>query len=67
MECCEHAAAVVASTELTAIQERAIVEALDSKRSAGSFEPVEGIKEVLMDPSSPDDKVLRIGTTLSSK
>ena len=40
---------------------------MDSKWSAGSFEPTEGIKEIPVDPSSPDGKVLQIGTTLSSK
>ena len=41
-------------------------EASDPKRSARSFEPVEGAKEVLIDPSGSKDKVVRIGTTLSS-
>jgi len=67
VECCEHAAAIIASSELAAIRERTAGEPLDSKRSAGSFEPVEGIKEIPVDPSNPDGKVLQIGTTLSSK
>ena len=66
-ECCEHASAIIASKELTVIKEGTTKEALDSKRSAGSFEPAKGIKEVLIDPSSSKDKVVRIGTTLSSK
>ena len=37
------------------------------KRSARSFELVEGAKEVLIDPSGSEGKVVRIGTTLSSK
>ena len=67
VECYEHAAAIVASSELAAIQERIAKEPLDSKRSARSFELAKGIKEIPVDPSSPNDKVLCIGTTLSSK
>ena len=42
-------------------------EAPDPKRSAKSFEPIEGAKEVLIDPSGSKGKVVHIGTTLSSK
>ncbi|XP_066396139.1 uncharacterized protein [Miscanthus floridulus] len=37
------------------------------KKSIRSFEPMEGSKEVHIDPNSPDGKVVRIGTMLSSK
>ena len=67
VKCCKHAVAIVASKELTAIREEVIEEAPDPKRSAGSFEPVEGAKEVLIDPSGSEGKVVCIGTTLSSK
>ena len=40
VECCEHAAAIVASKELAAIREEVVEEAPDPKRSAGSFEPI---------------------------
>ena len=50
-----------------AIREEVVKEALDLKWSVGSFEPVEGAKKVLMDPSGSEGKVVRIGTTLSSK
>ena len=56
VECCEHAVIIFTSKELVAIREE-----------AGSFEPVEGTKEVLIDPSGSEGKVVRIGTTLSSK
>ena len=59
--------AIVASKELVAIGKVVAEEAPDPKWSAGSFEPVEGTKEVFIDPSSPEGKVVRIGTTLSSK
>ena len=67
VECCEHVAAIVASKELAAIREEVVKEASDPKRSARYFEPVEGAKEVLIDPSGSEGKVVRIGTTLSSE
>ena len=53
VECYEHATAIVASKELAAIRKEVTEEASDPKRPARSFEPVEGAKEVLIDPSSP--------------
>ncbi|XP_066358121.1 uncharacterized protein [Miscanthus floridulus] len=67
VKCCEHATAIVASKELAAIREEVIEEAPDPKRSVGSFEPVEGAKEVLIDPNGSKGTVVRISTTLSSK
>ena len=67
VECCEHATAIVTSKELTAIREEIIEERPDPKWSAWSFGPVEGPKEVLIDPSGSEGKVVRIGNTLSSK
>ena len=59
--------AIVASKELAAIRKEVAEEAPDPKWSARSFEPAEGAKEVLIDPSGSKGKVVRIGTTLSSK
>ena len=67
VECCDHATAIVAFGELKALREEVTKEAPDPKRSTGSFEPVEGSKEVLIDPNSPEGKVVCIGTMLSSK
>ena len=67
VECYEHAMVIVATKELAAIREEVIEEAPDPKRSARSFKPIEGAKEVLIDPSGFEGKVVRIGTTLSSK
>ncbi|XP_066344571.1 uncharacterized protein [Miscanthus floridulus] len=67
VECYGHATAVVASEELTALREKVVEEAPDTKRSSGSFESVEGSKEFLMDPSSFEGKKVRIRTALSSK
>ena len=59
--------AIIASKELATIIKEVAKEAPDPKQSVGSFEPVEGTKEVLIDPSSFEGKVVRIGTMLSSK
>ncbi|XP_066316093.1 uncharacterized protein [Miscanthus floridulus] len=67
VECCGHATAIVTSRELTALKEEIIEEALDVKKSTGSFESAEGSEEVLIDPSSSESKMVRIGTMLSSK
>ena len=67
VECCNHAALIVAFRELTTITKEVTKEAPDPMRTTGSFEPTEGSKEVLIDPGSPEGKVVRIGTMLSSK
>ncbi|XP_066392535.1 uncharacterized protein [Miscanthus floridulus] len=67
VECCGHAAAIVASKELAAIKEEVTKEAPDPKRSIGSFEPAEGSKEVLIDPGSTEGKTVHVGTMLSSE
>ena len=59
--------AIVASKELAAIRKEVAKEALDPKQSTRSFEPMEGAKEVLIEPSNSRSKVVRIGTTLSSE
>jgi hypothetical protein len=67
VECCELATATVASEELAIIKEGTAEEAPDSKRSARSFEPTGGTKEVLIEPNSSKGKVVRIDTSLSPK
>ncbi|XP_066316079.1 uncharacterized protein [Miscanthus floridulus] len=67
VECCEHTMAIVASKELAAIREEVVEEAPNPKRLAESFKTIEGAKEVLIDPSSSEAKVVCIGTMLSSK
>ena len=42
-------------------------EAPDSKRRAGTFEPIEAIKLVLVDPNCSNGRTLRVSTTLDSK
>ncbi|XP_066381164.1 uncharacterized protein [Miscanthus floridulus] len=61
VECYEH----IAAKELATIRKEVAKEAPNPKRLTRSFEPVEGAKEVLIDPSGSKGKVVRIGTTLS--
>ncbi|XP_025791672.1 uncharacterized protein LOC112872850 [Panicum hallii] len=67
VESCKLTSAVIATEELAAIREETAEGALDSNRAAGSFEPAEGVKEVLVDPENSTDKKVRVGTTLSPK
>jgi hypothetical protein len=39
----------------------------DPKHSTSSFEPVEGVKEVPLDPSSSNNKTVHVGTALDPK
>jgi hypothetical protein len=52
----ELASAVIASEELVAIREETMEGAPDSNRAAISFEPVEGVKEVLVYLENSADK-----------
>jgi hypothetical protein len=67
VECCEHASVIIAYEELAVIKEGTVDEALDSKRSAVSFEPAEDVKEVLIDLDNFKDKVVHIGAMVSYK
>jgi hypothetical protein len=58
---------VIASEELAVIREETAEEAIDFKRTARSFEPAEGVKEVLIDPDNSEDKKVQIGTALTSE
>jgi hypothetical protein len=55
VECCEYAEAIIKS------------EVLNPKRTTGSFEPAEGVKEVPLDPSGSSSKTVHVGTTLDPK
>ena len=67
VKCYDHAATIVTSKKLAAIRKEVTDEAPDPKGPVGSFELVEGAKEVLIDPGSPEGKVVGISTTLCSK
>jgi hypothetical protein len=67
VECCELTAATIAYEELAVIRKETTEVVPDSTRSARSFEPIKGTKEVLIDPSSSEGKVVHIGASLSPK
>ncbi|XP_066323524.1 uncharacterized protein [Miscanthus floridulus] len=67
VESCELASATLASEELVAIRKDITEGEPDAKWVVGSFEPMENIKEVLVDPDNSANKTVRIGTTLSPK
>jgi hypothetical protein len=67
VECCEYAEAVIESKALAAKLEACLREAPDPKRSTSSFEPIEGVKEVPLDASSSNSKMVRVGTALDPK
>ncbi|XP_034568304.1 uncharacterized protein [Setaria viridis] len=67
VECCEYAAAITVTGDLAVHLAEGAEGQPDSKQSPTSFEPTEGIKEVLLDPSSSDGKAVRISATLSPK
>ena len=67
VECIEYTEALVEAETLIANLDRLGGEAPDSKRRAGTFEPMEAIKLVPVDPAYPDDWALRISATLDIK
>ena len=67
VECIEYAEALAEAKNLIAHLDQLSGEAPDSKRRAGAFEPAEAIKLVPVDPAYPDDRALRISTTLDIK
>jgi hypothetical protein len=67
MECYEYAEAIIESKALATELEVRLKEAPDPKWSTGSFKPVEGVKEVPLDPSGSNSKMVRISTILDPK
>ena len=67
VECIEYDEALVEAKTLIVNLDRLGSEAPDSKRRAGTFEPVEAVKLVLVDPTCSNDRALRINATLDSK
>ena len=67
VECIEYAEALVEAETLIANLDQLSGKAPDSKHRAGTFEPVEAIKLVPVDPAYPDDRALRISATLDIK
>ncbi|XP_066354847.1 uncharacterized protein [Miscanthus floridulus] len=67
IECIEYAEALTEAETLIANLDQLSGEAPNSKRRAGVFEPAEAVKLVPVDPACPDDRALKINTTLDIK
>ena len=67
VECIEYAEALVEAETLIVNLDRLGSELPEPKRRAGTFEPTEAVKLVSVDPTCPDDRALRISTTLDTK
>jgi hypothetical protein len=68
VECVEHAEALALDEALVDNMEKMVNEDLDSTtKHASSFEAAEQTKEVPLDPAAPEDKVLRVSSTLDPK
>ena len=67
VECIEYVEALVEAETLIVNLDRLGSEAPDSKRRAGTFEPIEAVKLVPVDPTCSNDRALRISATLDSK
>ena len=67
IECIEYAEALAEAETLIANLDQFSGEAPDSKHRTGTFEPMEAIKLIPVDPAGPDDRALRISATLDIK
>ncbi|XP_066311632.1 uncharacterized protein [Miscanthus floridulus] len=67
IECIEYAEALVEAETLIINLNRLGSEAPNSKRRAGTFEPTEVVKLILVDPTCSNGRALRISATLDSK
>ena len=67
VECCGHTAPIIASRELATLKNEVTVEAPDAKKLIESFEPIEGSKEVPVDPGSTKGKMVHVGSMHSSE
>ncbi|XP_066373406.1 uncharacterized protein [Miscanthus floridulus] len=67
VKCIEYTEAIVEVETLIVNLDQLGSEAPDSKHHAGTFEPMEAIKLVPVDPICLDDQALRISATLDIK
>jgi hypothetical protein len=67
VECYEYAKAIIESEAHVVDLEAHLREIPDPKHSTGSFEPVKGVKEVPLDPSSSNSKTVHIDIALDPK
>ena len=67
VECIEYAEAIVEAETLIANLDQLGSEVPDAKQRVGTFEPVEAVKLVPVDPTVPNGQGLKISATLDSK
>ena len=67
VECIEYTEALVEAETLIVDLDRLGSQLPEPKRRARTFEPAEAIKLIPVDPACPDDRALRISTTLDIK
>ena len=67
VKCIEYAEAIVEAEALIINLDQLGSEVLDSKRRAGTFEPIEAVKLVPVDPTSSNGRTLKVSATLNSK
>ena len=67
VECCEYAGALVESEALMTDLDRLEKEVPDPKKATGTFKSAEGVKDVLLDPNSPNGRALKVSATLDPK
>ncbi|XP_066324018.1 uncharacterized protein [Miscanthus floridulus] len=67
IECIEYAEALMEAETLIVNLDRLRSETPDSKHRVRTFEPTEAVKLILVDPIYPDDRAVRISTTLDIK
>jgi len=67
VECIEYAEAIVEAVALIVNLDELGSEVPDSKRRAGTFEPIEAVKLVPVNPTCSNGRALRVSATLDSK
>jgi hypothetical protein len=67
VECIEHGEAILESVALAADLDGLAKEIPDPKRHANNFEPMEDVKPIPLDPTSPDGRTLKVSATLDPK
>ncbi|XP_066341588.1 uncharacterized protein [Miscanthus floridulus] len=67
VECIEYAEALVEAETLIADLDQLDSQLPEPKHRVGTFEPMEAVKLVPVDPACPDDRALRISATLDIK
>ena len=67
IECIEYAEALMEAETLIVDLDQLGSQLPEPKHRAGTFEPVEAIKLVPVDPACPNDQALRISATLDIK